>query len=111
MSIATPRGHRAALALIAAIALAGQVLGCGSRRGSRAPSDPVTCEEVRGHVEALYRGRPGASDDVALLMADCAAEPARVAPCARQAGTVYELETRCLLPLDHEAAPAAVPSS
>lgn len=57
------------------------------------------CEEARPNVERIYGGN---ADDVAMVMKDCAQDPARVAPCAAAAKDATELEARCLLPLDEE---------
>lgn len=71
-----------------------------------------SCDAARGKVEALYRTEararePGrvdeaVADNTAMVMADCAKAPAKVTPCIAAAGTVSELEARCLEPLDDE---------
>lgn len=90
--------------------------GTGTGTGTGAPGD---CDGARANVEALYRAdataahanEPDAAkaaqlideqtaDNVAMVMTDCAADPARVAGCARAARSVAELESSCLIPLD-----------
>jgi hypothetical protein len=78
-----------------------------------------SCDSVRGNVEALYRVEAEAekaaakdpakvdveemvADNTAMVMNDCAVQPAKVAPCAGQAKSAAELEERCLIPLDEE---------
>jgi len=92
--------------------------GHGSGSGSAAG-----CDQVKDHVEKLYRAEAEASaaavvaagkdpikpetidetvaDNLAMVMTDCAAS-AKVAPCAGKASTLAELEERCLVPLDDE---------
>lgn len=82
-----------------------------------------SCEQIKGHVETLYRAQAEAdaaavvaagkdpvkpeaidetvADNLAMVMTDCAAS-AEVAPCAGKAATLAELEARCLIPLDDE---------
>ena len=70
--------------------------------GGTGGGDPARCDAIRGHVEELYAGTDTAADDVAMVMKDCAADPARVADCAGKARTSADLEARCLIPLDDE---------
>ncbi len=82
-----------------------------------APALDPRCEKVRPRVEELYQkaqGPAAAKDkaladdllaaDVTMVMNDCRAEPARVAPCAERAADAAELEKTCLIPLDDEGA-------
>jgi len=69
-------------------------------------------EAARPHVEQLYRGDAqtrepkrvdeAVADNVALVMHDCARDPARTPPCLAKAASVAELEKQCLLQLDDE---------
>jgi hypothetical protein len=77
--------------------------------GATAGSATASCDGVRAHVVELYRNEltgsanPGAVDDnTAMVMKDCAKDPARVAACAAGAKSVTELEHGCLIPLDPE---------
>jgi len=76
--------------------------GTGPGAGTGTAARAGSCDEARAHVEDLYRGTESAADDVAMVMKDCAADPARVAGCAGAAKTAAELEQRCLIPLDDE---------
>src|SRR5438067_12150853 len=91
------------------------VLGCacpdkpatvGPGSGSAPPVASATCDEIRAHVEQLYRGEIQrddlVADNVAMVMTDCRKQPARVAGCAATAKSVSELEKTCLIPLDPE---------
>ncbi len=42
------------------------------------------------------------ADNVAMVMAECKAAPARVVPCLREVTAVAQLERTCLAPLDDE---------
>lgn len=87
----------------------GSGAGGGGAAGSGAGGP---CEQVRAKVEQLYRAEAEAkepkrveeavADNTAMVLAECARAPGRVAPCARAAGTAAELEQRCLAPLDDE---------
>jgi len=102
-----------------AVAVLASVCGCGGTApagpgsGAGAPRVVGTaCDPLRSRVEQLYRGeaRDGdaaraaewVADNTAMVMTDCATEPARFAPCITAATTVRELEARCLVPLDDE---------
>jgi len=78
---------------------AGSAAGAGSAQAS-------SCEAARPHVADLYRAElanPALVDDnTAMVMKDCAKDPARVAACAARAKTVAELEHTCLIALDPE---------
>jgi hypothetical protein len=96
---------RISLALVVALGCSGSHKDTGGGSGG-AGSSP-TCDEIKAHVEALYRAEPGATDEivgdnVAMVLAECARTPATVAPCARGASAALELEQRCLKPLDDE---------
>ena len=77
-----------------------------------AGSATTGCDGARAHVAELYRGelagsgRAGAAgtvdDNTAMVMKDCAKDPARVAACAAAAKSVAELEHDCVIPLDPE---------
>jgi hypothetical protein len=82
----------------------------GSAAGSSGPR--TACEAIRGRVEQLYRAEAQArepariedavADNTAMVMADCAQAPDKVAACLAGASTVTELEARCLAPIDDE---------
>jgi len=75
--------------------------------------DPAACDGLAPHVEQLYRAAAArdaqaeltegeVADNVAMVLGDCKAAPARVAPCVRAAPSVAQLEASCLIPLDDE---------
>ena len=80
------------------------------------PPDPIkdakTCDDVKPRVEAMYRAEAqvkepkrveeSVADNTAMVMKDCAKDPAKTVPCLASAGTVAELEKRCLVQLDDE---------
>jgi hypothetical protein len=81
--------------------------------GTRGPgATSPACEAVRPRVEQLYRaetqaGEPARADEAVadnttMVMNDCARAPDKIAPCVRSAGSVKDLEARCLIPLDEE---------
>src|SRR5438045_616546 len=76
----------------------------GSGSGSAAPT--ASCDDIRAHVEQLYRTEIQrddlVADNVAMVMKDCKKQPARVAGCAANAKSVAELEKTCVIPLDPE---------
>jgi len=84
---------------------AGTGTGPGTSSGT---GDPSLCPAIAAHVEDLYRAnaeRTGmtegeVADNVAMVLADCRAQPGRVAPCAQKVTSVVQLESRCLIPLD-----------
>jgi hypothetical protein len=92
-----------------------QTTPTGPGGGGSAPP-PVTgvtkCDEVRGRVEQLYRGEAQAkepkrvedavADNTAMVLRDCATDPARFVPCIAAAKSVAELEKQCVVPLDDE---------
>jgi hypothetical protein len=93
----------------------------GSQQGSGAgsevavvtpPSNAKTCDEVKSRIEQMYRAEAqakepkrvdeAAADNTAMVMKDCATDPAKFVPCLAKAPTVAELEKSCLIPLDDE---------
>jgi len=87
--------------------------GTGSGTGARPTGPlPAACEAVRGKLEQLYRAEAQAkepsrveeavADNTAMVLADCAKTPDKVAACIKGASTVAELESRCVVPLDEE---------
>ncbi|MCW5804376.1 MAG: hypothetical protein KIT31_18540 [Deltaproteobacteria bacterium] len=95
-----------ALALVAACSGNGGKGPAGT--GSTAAA---TCADVRAKVEQLYRADAQAkepqrvdeavADNTAMVMGDCAKQPAKIAPCVGTATTVEAME-KCLGPLDDE---------
>lgn len=89
-----------------------------SGSGTVPPPDPVanakTCDDVKPRVETLYRAEAqvreprrvdeSVADNTAMVMADCAKDPAKFVPCLASAATVADLEKQCLVPLDDEGA-------
>ncbi len=67
---------------------------------------------MRSKVEQLYRADAEAkepkrvdgavADNTQMVMNDCAKDPPKVSACIQSAGTLVELETRCLRQLDDE---------
>src|SRR5580704_5558259 len=84
-------------------ASAGSGGGSATGQGSAAVTG---CDVARAHVADLYRAElanPALVDDnTAMVMKDCAKDPARVVVCAAGAKTVAELEHTCLIALDPE---------
>jgi len=90
--------------------------GTGSAGSGGTVTPPVTnantCNEVKARVEQLYRAEGQAkepkrvedfvADNTAMIMADCAKDPARYVPCISAAPNVAELEKQCTEPLDDE---------
>ena len=77
----------------------------------------VPCDDAKPNVTALYEAAAKATDqathdptyvddNVAMVMKDCAANPLRVAACAKVATSVEALEHDCLVPLDEEGTEA-----
>jgi hypothetical protein len=70
------------------------------------------CDAVRAKVEALYRAEAQAkeplrvdeatADNTAMVMADCAKDPAARVPCLEAAHSVAEIQDKCIAPLDEE---------
>jgi len=87
--------------------------GSGSAgSGSAGSGTAADCEAARANVTALYQSQATVgnaaknatfvADNVAMVMTDCAAAPAKVAACAAAAKSVADLERDCLLPIDDE---------
>ena len=90
----------------------------GGGGGQQPPAADPRCEAIRPRVRSLYEAAQKAAPqkpepdlaadlleaDVAMVVADCAADPDRVAPCAERAADADELERTCLIPLDDEGA-------
>ena len=110
------------LVVVAAVAVASGA-GCACKGSSPGGTGPGTgggtgrvdapCEGQLAHVRALYQEAAGpvedggpagteVADNVAMVMKECAVEPARVAPCLAAAQTARILERRCLPALDDE---------
>ena len=88
--------------------------GAGSGTPVGVPSGDA-CAAARPHVEQLYRVEAQAhepkrvdeavADNTAMVMADCAAAPARVSACVMAATTVQVIEATCLARLDEAGNP------
>ncbi len=116
------------VAALAACACKGQGSGGGTGPGTGSGTGPGSgvadasaCDGQAEHVRGLYEaaaarvatGTPPptataatagteVADNVAMVMAECKAAPARVVPCLRKVTAVAELERTCLAPLDDE---------
>jgi hypothetical protein len=102
--------------LISSAACGGAQSGTGAGTGSASgsvvgTSDP--CGAAKPNVTSLYEAEAKATDqtthdptyvddNVAMVMKDCAKDPAKVGACAQAAKTVPALEHDCLAPLDEE---------
>ena len=90
----------------------------GKGHGNGPPPTAADCDGQREPVTRLYAqsypAPPGESpeaaalraqelqDNVAMVMADCKKDPARVVPCLQTVVSVKQLEQACLIPLDDE---------
>lgn len=94
-----------------------QGTGVGSGNGSGLGSAPVvrnatTCEDVKPRIEQMYRDEArvkepkrveeAVADNTAMVMNDCAKDPAKTVPCLAEAPNVAALEKQCLIQLDDE---------
>lgn len=86
--------------------------GGGSNAGPPVTTSATSCADVKSRVEALYRAEAEAkeptrvdeavADNTAMVMNDCAKQPAAAVPCLAKTSSVAELEQTCLIPLDEE---------
>ncbi len=84
--------------------------GPGTGSGSGGPVDASACDRQLDHVRALYQAaaeRTGMNeaevgDNVAMVMTECKAAPAKVVPCLARVTAVAQLESTCLTALDDE---------
>jgi hypothetical protein len=87
--------------------------GPGSGLGSAPPiANATTCDDVKPRIEQMYRDEAqvkepkrvdeAVADNTAMVMKDCAKDPARTVRCLAKAPTVAELEKHCLIQLDDE---------
>jgi len=85
----------------------------GSGLGSAPPvTNAKTCDDVKPRVEQMYRSEAlvkepkrvdeAVADNTAMVMKDCAKDPAKTVPCLANAANVAELEKQCLIQLDDE---------
>ena len=91
--------------------------GTGPGGGPPTSSSAKTCEDVKPHVEQLYRAEAqlrepkrvddAVADNTAMVMTDCAKDPGKAVPCLARAGSIVELESQCLVPLDDEGSEGA----
>jgi hypothetical protein len=99
--------------LAALASLTAALAACGGGTSGAGPTPPPrpACDGARARAEQLYGAAAAASatpppatevaDNVAMVAADCEADPARVAPCAEAAASVSALEA-CLRPIDDD---------
>lgn len=100
--------HRALVVLGALLVACG---GGAAGTGGAGPTPAPSCEPARARAEQLYGAAAGAAptpaaptevaDNVAMVVADCHADPAGVAGCAAAATSIARLEA-CLRPLDDD---------
>lgn len=72
--------------------------------------DASACDAQLEHVRGLYGTASGrvemsegeVADNVDMVMRECKAAPAKVAPCLAKATAVAQLERTCLPPLDDD---------
>ena len=86
--------------------------GSGSGSAGSGSGSAADCEPARANITALYQAESTVgtaaknatfvADNVAMVMADCAADPGKVASCAGAARSVADLERDCLVPIDDE---------
>ena len=105
--------------VIVALAACSSTHGTGAGSGSSGggPSTPPTtnaktCDDVKSRIEQMYRSEAQAkepkrveeavADNTAMVMNDCAKDPAKIVPCLARAGSIAELEQQCLIQLDDE---------
>jgi hypothetical protein len=85
----------------------------GSGLGSAPPvANAKTCDDVKPRIEQMYRSEAqvkepkrvdeAVADNTAMVMKDCAKDPAKTVPCLASAANVGELEKQCLIQLDDE---------
>lgn len=84
----------------------------GSGGGTPVVTHPTGCADLKTKVEQLYRAEAQAkepkrveaavADNTAMVMNDCAKDPATAVPCLAKAQSVSEIEKQCLVPLDEE---------
>jgi hypothetical protein len=97
--------------LVIGLALAGCGGGASKGGAGPAPTPAPSCEPARARAEQLYAAAAAAgpapaaptevADNVAMVAADCQADPHRVAGCAAAATSIGELEA-CLRPIDDD---------
>lgn len=83
--------------------------GTGSGSGTGAV-DAAACDAHLEHVRGLYAAAAGrkemseaeVADNVDMVMKECRAAPAKVAPCLAKVTAVAQLEDQCLPVLDEE---------
>src|ERR1041385_5940117 len=94
----------------------GKGSGAGSGGGDvlvvTPPTNATTCDEVKPRVEQMYRAYAQAkepkrvdeatADNTAMVLKDCATDPAKFVPCLAKAPTIADLEKQCLVPIDDE---------
>jgi hypothetical protein len=91
----------------------GEGSGMVEAPGSGAVAPPVGgCEGARPKIEALYRAEAQAkepkhvegavADNTAMVMAECAKAPDKIAACIAAAATAKDLEATCMPQLDDE---------
>lgn len=91
--------------------------GTGPGTGGGTGRADATCDGQVAHVRTLYQAdavdlgaaaEAAVADNVAMVMKECAVEPARVAPCLAAARTATILERSCLPALDDDGSEGRV---
>lgn len=72
----------------------------------------ATCADAHATVERLYRAEATdadaarretwIADNTAMVLNDCAKDPAKRVPCIQRATSVADLENKCVAPLDDD---------
>jgi hypothetical protein len=99
--------------LVLAVAACSGTHGTSTGNGSAPPATGAkTCDDVRPRVQQLYRGEAqikeptrvdeAVADNTAMVMNDCAKDPAKRVPCLAKVDSVPELEKQCLIQLDDD---------
>ena len=84
--------------------------GSGTGSGSNTGGDPALCDGQRAHLESLYQAEAErtkatpseVADNVAMVMAECKAAPAKIVACVQRATAVAVIERDCLPALDDQ---------
>lgn len=84
--------------------------GPGTGGGSGSALDPAACDPQEAHVRDLYQAsaertkmsEAEVGDNVAMVMKECRAAPAKLVPCLARVTAVAQLEATCLPALDDD---------
>jgi hypothetical protein len=84
--------------------------GPGTGNGTGSGLDAAACDGEEAHVRELYQAAAArtdlrddeVADNVAMVMKECRAAPAKLVPCLARATAVAQLEGSCLPALDDD---------